>query len=289
MQHVKHYVVASVIALLACSLLASSQSLRPQTSSVKFVKHTGSIPNRYIVVLNDSVVSNDAPLDVRRARITAIAQNHARTYRGKVDYIYETALKGYAIQLPNEAAAMAISKLPQVNWVEEDALGEWGPNAGTPQTNASLCRGKSIPVVLLDVGGPKLSEPRRTSLLHGGISQRSRSVIRNRDEWNKLWKQIAGVGPDRPPPPEVDFTREMLIVAAMGEKPSTGYEILIDGACEVNNQIEVSVRSVDYLKCGLQPQVVTAPLDIVRMPRTELPLVFHETEISSDCKELLRP
>jgi hypothetical protein len=31
------------------------------------------------------------------------------------------------------------------------------------------CRGKSIPVTVLDVGGPKLPEPRTTSLLKGGI------------------------------------------------------------------------------------------------------------------------
>ena len=76
-------------------------------------------------MLKDNVVSDDAPLKVRRARVTAIAKRHARAHRGKVDYIYETALKGYAIQLPNEAAAIAISKLPEVRSVEEDSFGSW--------------------------------------------------------------------------------------------------------------------------------------------------------------------
>jgi len=90
------------------------------------VKKENPIPNRYIVVLKDDIVSDDAPLKVRRARVRAIARRHARTYHGKFDYIYETALKGYAIQLPNEAAAISISKLPEVRWVEEDAAyGVW--------------------------------------------------------------------------------------------------------------------------------------------------------------------
>ena len=76
-------------------------------------------------MLKDDVVSDNAPLKVRRARVAAIAKRHARAHRGKVDYIYETALKGYAIELPNEAAAIAISKLPEVRWVEEDGLGTW--------------------------------------------------------------------------------------------------------------------------------------------------------------------
>ena len=296
----RNYIIASVLALLVFPSPASSQrqkypsessprTYRPQgsqTPPTKFVKKKQPIPNRYIVVLNDDVVADDAPLETRRARVTDIANSHAQTYGGKVDYIYETALKGYAIELPNEAAAIAISNLPEVRWVEEDASLALG--VFIPQRSESLCRGKSISVSVLDVGGPKLSEPRRTSLLHGGISQRSRLVIRNRDEFNELWKQLTGPSSYKPPLPEVDFSREMIVVAAMGQKPSGGYEIIIDSACEVDNHIEVLVRSVDS-KCGLQTAVLTAPVDIVRLPRTESPVVFRETEVSSDCNERLRP
>ena len=116
------------------SPLRTSRSEQPQgslTPATKFVKAKKPIPNRYIVVLNDDVVSDNAPLEVRRARVTAIANSHAQTYRGKVDYIYETALKGYAIELPNDAAAIAISNLPQVKWVEKDSVG--GFDLASPQ------------------------------------------------------------------------------------------------------------------------------------------------------------
>ena len=93
------------------------RSLVPPT---KFVKVQNAIPNRYIVVLNDDVVSSDAPLNVRREQVTAIANAHAQAHFGKVGFIYETALKGYSIELPNEAAAIAISQDSQVKWVEED-------------------------------------------------------------------------------------------------------------------------------------------------------------------------
>ena len=42
---------------------------------------------------------------------------------GKVGFIYETALVGFSIELPNEAAALAISRSPRVKYVEEDARG----------------------------------------------------------------------------------------------------------------------------------------------------------------------
>jgi hypothetical protein len=98
---------------------------RPLTPATKFVKVQNAIPNKYIVVLNDDVVPSDAPLEVRRAQITAIANSHALAYFGKVGYVYETALKGYSIELPSEAAAIALSLNPAVRWVEEDGQGKW--------------------------------------------------------------------------------------------------------------------------------------------------------------------
>jgi len=149
MQRLRNYAIAPVIALLVFPLTATSQtqdppdsspqktsrpapSQAPSTPPTKFRRAKKPIPNRYIVVLNDDVVSDDAPLEVRRARITEIAKSHAETYGGKFDYIYETALKGYAIELPNEAAAIAISKLPEVKWVEEDGYGEWSQASPVP-------------------------------------------------------------------------------------------------------------------------------------------------------------
>lgn len=290
MPRFKFYAIATVIALLILPSITPSQTQEPTTPPTKFVKHKKrAIANRYIVLLEDSVVPSDAPIEVRREKVTAIAKRHAETYGGKYDYIYETAVKGYAIELPNEAAAIAISKLPEVRFVEEDSMSE--PLEGSaviPQPAETACGGKSIPVTLLNFNNLVFTGPRRTSLLHGGITERSRLIIRNRNEFSQFWDQVTNSSSYKPPLPEVDFSREMILVAAMGERPSSGFEILIDGACEVNKQVEVSVRSLSFT-CGMQLAVLTAPVDIVRMPRTELPVVFKETEVTQDCNDLSRP
>ncbi len=99
---------------------------RPQQPSLipttKFVKVQNAIPNRYIVVLNDDVVPRDAPLDVRRTQITVIANSHAEAHLGRVGFVYETALKGYSVELPDESVAVALSEKSQVKWVEEVGL-----------------------------------------------------------------------------------------------------------------------------------------------------------------------
>ena len=150
----------------------------------------------------------------------------------------------------------------------------------------TVCDGKPVSLSLF---GPERSGLRTSFRLNGGVLEPLRLVIRERAEFDELWKRLHRFGSYKPPLPEVDFSREMIIVAAMGQQPTSGYAIIIDGACEVNNQLEVLVRSANFLKCGGQYMVVTAPVDIVRLPKTDLPVVFRETEVASDCKELLRP
>src|SRR6266404_1866706 len=110
------------------SPLVTSRPRQPQPTlvpSTKFVKAQNAIPNSYIVVLNDDVVTKDASLQVRHAQVTTIANRHALAYLGKVGYIYESALNGYSIELPGEAAAISLSQDPAVKWVEENAQLSW--------------------------------------------------------------------------------------------------------------------------------------------------------------------
>lgn len=115
-----------------------------------------------------------------------------------------------------------------------------------------------------------------------------RLVVRDRDTWVQVWNRLTS-GPNSLPLPEIDFTREMLVVATMGWRPSSGYRIVIDRAhlYEQYPRLEVIVRSMDNTKCpGLgQFPAETAPIDIVRLPQTERPVVLREKEVS-DCPKL---
>jgi hypothetical protein len=304
MQHLKNYSIVSLtIAILVLSSTRSGQVQEPPTTSrpeqqqgsskpaSKFVKAKNPLANRYIVVLNDDVVSDDAPLQVRRARVTAIAKRHAQTYGGKADRIYETVLKGYEIELPNEAAAIAISNLPQVKWVEERSAAGFGvlpPFTDPLKILKSVCRGKTVAVSLLERPYGLKLYGRRAAYLKEGISHRARLVIRDRAEFNELWQQIMRQVTDKPPLPDVDFSRELLIVAAMGQQPDP-YEIIIDSACEVDNQLEVVVRSTKFHWCGAITGLLPQSVDIVRLPKTDLPVVFRETEVTVDCHGVTRP
>ncbi|HZI86402.1 MAG TPA: protease complex subunit PrcB family protein [Pyrinomonadaceae bacterium] len=144
-------------------------------------------------------------------------------------------------------------------------------------------QGKPVPVTQL---GPKRAGA-RTSYSGSNFKDPFRLVVRDRDAWHDVWKGIYQHHPSNgpyPEPPEVDFSREMVIVAAMGQRPTSGYEIIIDGAYERDDRLEVVVKSVVNVKCfGVFP-TVTSPLDIVRLPKIERPVVFHEIGVVPDCK-----
>jgi hypothetical protein len=112
-------------------------------------------------------------------------------------------------------------------------------------------------------------------------------VVRDHDAWLNVWKRIYQVVPSNgpyPELPEIDFSREMVIVAAMGLRPSTAYAIIIDSAYERNDRLEVVVRSVENRKGCMAFAMMTAPVDIVRLPKTERAVVFREIEVVPECQ-----
>lgn len=168
----------------------------------------------------------------------------------------------------------------------------------TQETQPIICRGKPLSITLLP--GPKLEHTTLVPLRFGGTREiphpwvssfpsenKLRLVIKNREEFSDFWKRLTSrVSPGRwvPPMPEIDFSKETIVVSAMGTRPTSGYGTMIDGACEVDGQVEVFISNIEDPCSGAQLQVLTAPADAVRIPRTDLPIVFRETEIG--CKEL---
>jgi subtilisin family serine protease len=170
MNKLKDYLVAmSIFALLTFPLSISAQrtTLPSQASqAAKFNKVANAIPNKYIVVLNDDVVSGNATANARRSEVTAIADNLAQQHGGRVGFIYESALLGFSIELPNETAALALSRNPQVKFVEEDAVGSivdtqfnppWGldridQDAGLDGQYVYNATGSGVSAYVLDTG-----------------------------------------------------------------------------------------------------------------------------------------
>jgi len=146
--------------------------------------------------------------------------------------------------------------------------------------------------------GPKRSGPRTSYINISGFSDRRRMVIRDRKTWGDVWKQInSGAvsfripGPGQEPVlnvaplPEIDFSRNMVLVVTMGSEPNGGYGIVVDGVYEHANQLEVVVRNISPGRNCITAQVGLQPADIVELEKREGPVVFRDVDIVTDCSQ----
>jgi subtilisin family serine protease len=100
---------AIIITMTTGGARAQEQSRRPAD---KFLKSQGAnaIPDQYIVVLRDDIPGPD---------VDSIGAELANRHGGVMRQVYRHALKGFSIRLP-EAAALALSHDPRVEYVEEN-------------------------------------------------------------------------------------------------------------------------------------------------------------------------
>ncbi len=118
---------------------------------------------------------------------------------------------------------------------------------------------------------------------YSGIADSQRVVIRDAVAWRQYWTVIHRPFIPAPAMPEVDFNREMVVLAALGARPSGGFLIRIDSVTPDSARLVVQVtRIVPGRGCAL-PAVVTQPVDLVRVPTTPLPVTFAEREERTDC------
>ncbi|MDQ3223958.1 MAG: protease complex subunit PrcB family protein, partial [Gemmatimonadota bacterium] len=69
-----------------------------------------------------------------------------------------------------------------------------------------------------------------------GIGEARRLVIKDANSWAQFWSEL-GVG-ERP---AVDFTRDVVVAAAAGQRPTGGHEIAIDRVTRTDGELTVEV------------------------------------------------
>lgn len=118
---------------------------------------------------------------------------------------------------------------------------------------------------------------------NSGITESQRLVVRDQATWQQVWNDVYKFTFPAPALPAVDFTREMIVVAALGQRPTGGYSIFIDGATETATGVTVNVRSVSPGSSCAVTLALTNPVDIARVSRREAAVSFAETAATQNC------
>lgn len=118
---------------------------------------------------------------------------------------------------------------------------------------------------------------------YSGIADSTSVVVRDSAAWRQLWTELTRPFVPPPPLPPIDFAREMVVVAALGSRPTAGYDIVIEGAARDSAGLEVAVRRISPGAGCPVLAVVTQPVDLARVPTLAVETRFRERTVVTPC------
>jgi hypothetical protein len=110
-------------------------------------------------------------------------------------------------------------------------------------------------------GGERLELRRIGQWTRTGIGESRRLVIRDANAWSEFWSEL-GVG-ERP---DVDFTQNVVVAVAAGQRPTGGHEIAVDRIRQANGELTVDVVETAPGPNCMNTASLTQPVDVVVIP-----------------------
>ena len=86
-----------------------------------------------------------------------------------------------------------------------------------------------------------------------------------------------------PPAPAIDFARYEVILAALGERSSGGYDMRISRLAMSSDFLYVELTSTRPGPRCFVTAALTQRVDMVRIPRQHPPVMFIEKSVEQDC------
>jgi hypothetical protein len=116
-----------------------------------------------------------------------------------------------------------------------------------------------------------------------GFTGPAERVVRDDAAWREAWGQVTG--PIVPPPerPAVDFRREAVVIVAAGERPTGGWTVTVDSVAPANGGLTVSYTLSGPGAGCITAQIITSPVDVVRVPRPSGEVRFTSRTVRTPC------
>ena len=114
------------------------------------------------------------------------------------------------------------------------------------------------------------------------VQAESTWVIRDQDQFQRIWDRFFARRFDRPMP-TIDFTTQMVVVVTMGPQPTAGYAVRITRVSRNERGIVVHVTTSSPGPNCTVAQVRTLPTAFSRLRKTDRPVHFEFTRTTRDC------
>jgi hypothetical protein len=110
--------------------------------------------------------------------------------------------------------------------------------------------------------------------LASGVDQPAQIVVRSQNDWAALWSRHMGTQAAPPPPPSVDFSRDMVVALFLGERPTGGYAIEVTRIERTGAGLAIRYRTTRPDPAGMQTQALTQPFHLIKLPRVDGSVTF---------------
>lgn len=108
-----------------------------------------------------------------------------------------------------------------------------------------------------------------------GIAKPTALVIKSEKEWQALWARHAAVRAPTPDPPQIDFSREMVIAVFAGERTTGGVTVEVTAIDVSSGAIRATYQESGPPPDSILTQALTQPYHLVITPRVEGPVTFQ--------------
>jgi protease stability complex PrcB-like protein len=150
------------------------------------------------------------------------------------------------------------------------ACGGAGPDGGS---SAPLA-GSPVAATPVVPPGPRTAR--------SGFTSPERAVLRDAGAWQAFWSRMnAGLDP-APEAPAIDFAHEMVLAAALGTRPTGGYDVAIEAALDGASLHARVTETRPGMGC-MTTQALTSPVALVRVPRTDAQVAWSDRVQTRDC------
>jgi hypothetical protein len=119
-----------------------------------------------------------------------------------------------------------------------------------------------------------------------GFIDKTFVLVRGQAQWGNIWTTIHKNRRPVPEPPALDFARQMVLVAALGRRPTSGYRIELGDVSVENEVIRATVLIDEPGRGCIVSQGMTSPLDLLLLPVVPGELEIREQVKSTDCESL---
>lgn len=118
---------------------------------------------------------------------------------------------------------------------------------------------------------------------NSGFEKLTQEVFNNQQAFEKVWTTAWSHFSDPTPTPSIDFTKETIILVALGIKNNGGYQLKMNSVHEQDNETTIDYTELTpNAKCSTT-QAIVFPYEFISIPKTSNKIVFKPSEQVGDC------